>query len=128
MIYDTGVISRPWLPSGIRNLFLFHRQDTLIALGVIDLVALAIARFRQRFRNATVVWLGLLCLGVITLALDWAGDSYEVGRHAVEGAIGTALAAIMLLASSQIEEVATVEDAQNDQSIGSALAFPLKNL
>jgi hypothetical protein len=43
------------------------------------------------------MWAGVVALGYVTLMMDWAGDSWEVGRHSVEGTIGVALAGLMLL-------------------------------
>lgn len=102
MNYYATSVRRPWLPSGIRDLLLNHRQDSLLVVGLADIVALAYAGIRRSWTRTTWIWIALIGVGLAMLALDWAGDSWEVGRHSVEGTILTALAGLLLLCSGHI--------------------------
>jgi hypothetical protein len=113
--YYGGGVSRPWLPAGIRHLFLTYRQGTLVLIGLADLVALGVAAARRSWTSRAYLWLGMVGLGLLTLIIDWAGDSWEVGRHSVEGTIATALAGLMLIASLQLRLDPPAEPEQEDR-------------
>lgn len=97
--YFGGGVHRPWYPSVVADLLLTRRQDTLLLLGAADAVAVGSAmRLRTRPRGMTA-WVGMCAIGWLTLVIDWVGDSWEVGRHSVEGTLTVALAGILLLAT-----------------------------
>jgi hypothetical protein len=89
--------SRPWLPAPLRNLFLSHRQTTLLGLVALDVAVLMWGARRRKWTARSGLWLGVMGLAVVTLAIDWAGDPWEIGRHSVQGTVGAALAGVMLI-------------------------------
>ncbi len=98
--YYGGGVARPWYPAPLRNLFLSDRQLELLVLvgaAVFGCAARAARRTLRPARDAVLLWGSVIVLGFVTLAIDWAGDSWEVGRHSVDGTIIVALAAVMLL-------------------------------
>ncbi len=97
--YYGGGMRRPWLPLGLGNLLLSYRQVTLIVLVGIDIAVMPFVWIRRGWTRAAALWIGIAAFGVMTLVLDWAGDSWEVGRHSVEGTLCIALAGLMFLNS-----------------------------
>lgn len=95
--YYGGAVSRPWYPAVFRDVLLSHRQDSLVVLGVIDLGVIAAASLRRSLTRDMWLWLGVILLGLVTLCIDWAGDSWEIGRHSVEGTLAVALGGLLLL-------------------------------
>jgi hypothetical protein len=89
--------TRPWLAAPFRDLFLSHRQATLLLLGTVDAAALVVVVRRRIWGPRAGLWLGVIGLGLVTLAVDWAGDAWEIGRHSIQGTIGVALAGLMLI-------------------------------
>jgi hypothetical protein len=87
LIYYYGRVTRPWYPAALRDVLLFRRQTILAAIGVLDLLVVASALLRRAWNKQTNVWLAMIVLGIMTLVIDWAGDSWEVGRHSVEGTL-----------------------------------------
>ncbi len=125
-IYGGGV-SRPWVPALVRNVLLSHRQDTLILLGLVDLVVLAKTALRRACGRATALWLGMICVGLLTLVVDWGGDAWEVGRHSVEGTIATALAGLMLMANISSRVPPAERRARRAPTSRVVEAFPVVN-
>lgn len=95
--YYGGGVDRPWVPAAIRDVLLRGRQDTLLALCALDGVAIVASLARREWSRAYGAWMGVIFLGFATLAVDWAGDSWEVGRHSVEGTLAVAIAALVLI-------------------------------
>lgn len=100
--YGGGAVGRRWYPSALQNLLLSERQpEMLIALGAAA-ATIGAAAWKRRLsfiRREVAVWAYAIGLGLAALAIDWAGDSWEVGRHSVDGTLAVILAAVMVVAS-----------------------------
>lgn len=97
--YFGGGVRRPWYPSVVADVLLTRRQDTLLLIGAADAVAVALALRVRAWTRGMTAWAALCVLGWLTLVIDWAGDSWEIGRHSVEGTVTVALGGILLLAT-----------------------------
>lgn len=98
--YYGGGVSRSWYPAAAGDLLLANRQTELLSLLGLDVIALGILGVKRRrtaFWRLALPWGYIALLGFVALAIDWAGDSWEVGRHSVDGTIAVALAGVLLL-------------------------------
>jgi hypothetical protein len=98
--YYGGGVSRSWYPPALRDLLLSERQTELLSLLALDALVLGVLAVRRRSRTpwrVALPWIYVALLGFVALAIAWAGDSWEVGRHSVDGTLAVALAGVMML-------------------------------
>jgi hypothetical protein len=95
-----GRFTRPWYPGVLKNLLLYGRQDALLAIWVFVGGTALIGRVRLSWRPCSWTWIGIAALGLLTVTMDWAGDSWELGRHSVDGTLAILLSGVMFLCAA----------------------------